>query len=44
MINKTNEYLQSIVRELSKLPTEIELVEFKCNYEDCERIAKYISG
>lgn len=44
MINKTNEYLQSIVRELSKLPTEIEWVEFKCNYEDCERIAKYISG
>ena len=24
------EYLESLVRELSKLPTEVEWVEFKC--------------
>ena len=38
------EYLESLVRELSKLPTEVEWVEFKCNNKDPERIAKYISG
>lgn len=27
------EYLQSLVRELVKLPTETEWVEFKCNNE-----------
>lgn len=37
-------YLQSLVRELTKLPTETEWVEFKCNNKDPERIAKYISG
>ena len=38
------EYLESLVRELSKLSTEVEWVEFKCNNKDPERIAKYISG
>ena len=41
---RTVEYLRSLVRELSKLSDEVEWVEFKCNNEDPERIAKYISG
>ena len=44
MANKTLDYLRSLVRELAGLPTEIERVEFKCNNDDPERIAKYISG
>lgn len=38
------EYLKSLVRELSKLPSETEWVEFKCNNKNPELIAKYISG
>ncbi len=41
---KTNEYLQKLIKELAKLPTETEWVEFKCNNKDPERIAKYIAG
>lgn len=41
---RTKEYLQSLVRELAKLSNEVEWVEFKCNNQDPERIAKYISG
>lgn len=44
MANKTLGYLRSLVRELTSLPTEIERVEFKCNNDDPERIARYISG
>jgi predicted HTH transcriptional regulator len=41
---RTTDYLQSLVSELSKLSSEVEWVEFKCNNKDPERIAKYISG
>lgn len=41
---RTTAYLQSLIRELTKLPDEVEWVEFKCNNKDPERIAKYISG
>ena len=44
MANKSITYLRSLVRELASLPDEIERVEFKCNNNDPERIAKYISG
>ena len=44
MVNRSDEYYKSLVRTLSKLPTEVEWVEFKCNNEDPVRIAKYISG
>lgn len=37
---RTEEYLRSVVRELVKLPVEVEWVEFKCNNKDPERIAK----
>ena len=32
------EYLQSLVRELVKLPTETEWVEFKCNNKEPQLI------
>ena len=38
------DYLQSLVRELTKLPGEVEWVEFKLNNKSPERIAEYISG
>ncbi len=44
MSSRSIEYLQSLVRELSKLPDETEWVEFKCNNKDPERIAKYVSA
>ena len=44
MAFRTEDYLQSIVRELTKLPFETEGAEFKCNTKDPERTAKYISG
>ena len=44
MAFRTEDYLQSIVRELTKLPFETEWAEFKCNTKDPERTAKYISG
>ena len=44
MARKSVEYLRSLVKELIKLPAEIEHIEFKCNSDDQERIAKYIAG
>jgi predicted HTH transcriptional regulator len=44
MTTRTLDYLQSLVRELVKLPNETEWVEFKCNNTNPERIAHYISG
>lgn len=41
---KTTEYYCSVVRELSKLPTETEWVEFKHNRFDAEEIGQYISA
>ena len=38
------EYLQSLVRELAKLPTETEWVEIKCNNKDPQLIGEYISA
>lgn len=38
------EYLQSLVRELVKLPTETEWVEFKCNNKEPQLIGEYISA
>lgn len=43
-INITNDYAQRLVRELAKLPTEIEWVEFKCNNADPQEIAEYVSA
>ncbi len=44
MATRSIEYLQSLVRELSKMPDETEWIEFKCGNKDPERIAKYVSG
>ncbi len=44
MATRTIDYLRSLVRELSKLPTEVEWVEFKCNNKNPELIGKYISA
>ncbi len=44
MLTKSMDYLQSLVRELTKLPGEVEWVEFKLNNKSPERIAEYISG
>jgi len=44
MANKTAEYLQRLISELIKLPNETEWLEFKCNHQNPERIAEYISG
>lgn len=38
------EYLQSLVRELVKLPSETEWVEFKCNNKELQMIGEYISA
>lgn len=40
----TTEYLKSLVRELVKLPSETEWVEFKCNNKDPQQIGEYISA
>lgn len=40
----SNEYLQGLVRELSRFSTEVEWVEFKCNNKDPEMIGQYISA
>jgi len=44
MTTRSIEYLQSLVKELSKFPDETEWIEFKCNNSNPERIAQYISG
>lgn len=43
-INRTTEYLISLVQELRKLPTETEWVEFKHNNAEPEDIGEYISA
>jgi len=43
-MERSKEYFQSLIRELAKLPQEVEWAEFKCNNKDPERIAMYISG
>ena len=37
-------YLESLVRELVKLPKETEWVEFKCNNKKPQMIGEYISS
>jgi len=44
MTTRSIEYLQSLVKELSKYPDETEWIEFKGNNSNPERIAQYISG
>lgn len=44
MPTRTLEYLRSLVRELAKMPTETEWVEFKSNKKTPDQIAEYISG
>lgn len=43
-MTRSVKYLGSLIHESSKLSTEVEWVEFKCNSRDPERIAKYILG
>ena len=44
MAIRSVEYLQSLVRELAKLPNETEWVEFKCNNKQPQMIGEYISA
>ena len=44
MAIRSVEYLQSLVRELAKLPDETEWVEFKCNNKQPHMIGEYISA
>lgn len=44
MAIRSIEYLQSLVRELVKLPDEAEWVEFKCNNKQPQMIGEYISA
>ena len=44
MAIRSVEYLQSLVRELAKLPDETEWVEFKCNTKQPQIIGEYISA
>ena len=44
MAIRSEEYLQSLVRELTKLPQETEWVEFKGNNQDPQLIGEYISA
>ena len=41
MAIRSVEYLQSLVRELAKLPDETEWVEFKCNNKQPQMIGEY---
>ena len=41
---RSNDYLGGLIRELCKLPTETEWVEFKENYFDPQDIGEYISA
>lgn len=43
-MNRSIEYLQSLVRELIKYPDETEWIEFKCNNKDPQMIGEYISA
>jgi len=42
--DRTSEYLVGLVRELCKLPTETEWVEFKHNNDNPEEIGEYLSA
>lgn len=44
MAIRSVEYLQSLVRELAKLPDETEWIEFKCNNKQPQMIGEYISA
>ena len=44
MTTKSVQYLQSLVKELSKYPEETEWIEFKCNYNEPQMIGEYISA
>ena len=44
MAIRSIEYLQSLVRELIKLPSETEWIEFKGNNKDPQMIGEYISA
>jgi ATP-dependent DNA helicase RecG len=44
IVNRTVEYLDSLLRELQSLPKESEWVEFKQNNEDPQMIGEYISA
>ena len=44
MAIRSMEYLKSLVRELVKLPSETEWVEFKCNNKEPQMIGEYISA
>ncbi|MGM9535054.1 MAG: helix-turn-helix domain-containing protein, partial [Intestinibacter sp.] len=44
MPTRSKEYLQSLVRELTKLSNETEWVEFKCNNKEPQMIGEYISA
>lgn len=44
MAIRSIEYLQSLVRELTKLPGETEWVEFKCNNKEPQMVGEYISA
>lgn len=41
---RTSEYLISLIKELRKLPNEIEWVEFKTNYVEPQELGEYISA
>jgi len=43
-VNRSDEYLSSLVRELCKLPHETEWVEFKQSDSDPQQIGEYISS
>ena len=44
VIDRTTEYLISILHELRKLPKETEWVEFKHNNDNPEEIGEYLSA
>ena len=44
MAIRSMEYHKSLVRELVKLPSETEWVEFKCNNKEPQMIGEYISA
>ncbi len=43
-VDRSNEYLLSIIQELRKLPVETEWVEFKHNNDNPEEIGEYLSA
>jgi ATP-dependent DNA helicase RecG len=43
-VNRSNEFLSSLLRELCKLPQETEWVEFKQNVAEPQQVGEYISA